>query len=230
MPMPELRALLAVVEGYRYRAYDLLRLRDQGSTTTGELVLNGTGSNAFDVLRQWKAGARELIERDAFVRDALRDAFPGRFDNYGFTQAGPIVFMLFYENDDNDALRPDEVADGILVALLHLIAVASCSDGGVVAIDEFENGLHPHAIKSLIGSIRRRAKERNLTVILATHSPTLLNCFKEEPNRVFVIQRSADPQPQALDKLEDPEWLAHFSIGDLYQREEIGAPKPSAAE
>ena len=30
--------------------------------------------------------------------------------------------------------------------------------------------------------------------------------------------------PVALDSLHDPDWLAHFSLGNLYDREEFGSP------
>ncbi len=115
-------------------------------------------------------------------------------------------------------------ADGFLVGLLHLTAVAGAAEGAIVAIDEMENQLHPHAIRSILEAMREVSAEKNLTVLLTTHSPVLMNAFKDEPHRFFVTQISEKPQPTALDKLQDPEWLAHFSLGDLYDRLEIGAP------
>jgi predicted ATPase len=112
--------------------------------------------------------------------------------------------------------------------MLHLAAIASAPDGSIVAIDEFENGLHPHAIRALLGAIRERAGARGLTVVLATHSPTLLNCFDAEPERVFVIERSPESQPRALTEVKKREWLAHFALGDLYSGERIGGPKAAA--
>ncbi len=218
-----LRPLISTLRGYRRYDYArAARLREQGSTSSGETVLDASGANAFDVLRQWRAGSRDLAEKGEFVTDALREAFSGVFSGYDFVQAGPVVFARFYEPRFSEPIYPSAAPDGLMVGLLHLTAVASCPDGGVVAIDEFENGLHPHAIRSLLESIRARALQRRLTVILATHSPTLLNCFNAEPQRVFVIERSREPQPRALDRIKKREWLDHFALGDLYSGERIG--------
>ncbi|MBK8940757.1 MAG: ATP-binding protein [Polyangiaceae bacterium] len=55
--------------------------------------------------------------------------------------------------------------DGLLQAILVLVAVAGAQDRAVLAIDEMENFLHPHAIRSVLRSVRALADERHLTVI-----------------------------------------------------------------
>ncbi|KHD09421.1 hypothetical protein PN36_24165 [Candidatus Thiomargarita nelsonii] len=107
--------------------------------------------------------------------------------------------------------------NGFLCALLHLMAVCSVPDNGIVAIDEPENGLHPYGIKMLIEALRERAQERHLTILLTTHSGFILNEFKEEAHRVYVMD--GEKQLSRLDTLEDPEWLKHFSLGDLYGKQ-----------
>ncbi len=96
------------------------------------------------------------------------------------------------------------------------MAVCSAPDGGIVAIDEPENGLHPYAIRNILGAIREHADEHNLTVLLATHSPVVLDEFKEEPDKVYVMAQTGPEQLVRLDKLKDPDWLSHFSLGNLY--------------
>jgi predicted ATPase len=117
-------------------------------------------------------------------------------------------------------------SDGMLVGLLHLTAVAGASEGSVIAIDEMENQLHPHAIRSILRAMRQRAEEYNLTILLTTHSPVLMNEFKDTPEQLFVTEPGHDKFPVPLDELHAPEWLAHFSLGDLYDRLEFGAPAP----
>jgi len=105
-----------------------------------------------------------------------------------------------------------------------LTAVAGAQPGTVIGIDEMENYLHPYAIRVIADSIRERAAEHDLTVLLTTHSPVLLNAWRDEPEHVHVIESHGAP-PQPLTELRDPEWLAHFALGTLYERLEIGAPK-----
>ena len=212
----------------RYDYEDMALLRRRGSNADAASELDPSGKNAFSVLRNWRAGDREHAERDRFVRETLKDAFPETFEDYDFGMPGPVVFARFYAPGSRDATFPTATAHGLLVGMLHLAAVASAPDGGIVAIDEFENGLHPHAIRALLAAIRERAAERRLTVILATHSPTLLNCFDGEPERVFVVERGPEPQPRPLTDVKKREWLSHFALGNLYSGERIGGPRAAA--
>ena len=114
--------------------------------------------------------------------------------------------------------------DGLLQAILVLVAVAGAQDRAVLAIDEMENFLHPHAIRSVLRSVRALADERHLTVILTTHSPVLMNEFKGHEENFFIMEPGRQEQPVRLTDARDPDWLAHFSLGDLYDREEFAAP------
>ena len=63
---------------------------------------------------------------------------------------------------------------------------------------------------------------------LASHSPVLLDEFKEHPGAVFVMERGADTSPVPLTELYDPDWLARFSLGKLYEHGEFGAQRRRA--
>ena len=211
-----------------YRAYNheaLPSLRTQGSQPSSHTHTHPNGYNAFAVLRNWATNREFSKGRAEWVKGTLRQAFPGRFEDYDFESSDNAMIRFYDPRFPNRPLPPRLSPDGLLVGLLHVAAVASCPPGGAVAIDEFENGLHPHAIRALIDAIRARARELELTVILTTHSPTVLNCFDAEPEKVFVIERSSEPQPRALPDIKKKEWLAHFALGDLYAGERIGGPQ-----
>ena len=114
--------------------------------------------------------------------------------------------------------------DGWFVTLLHLTALASTDTGDVIAIDEPENALHPRAIKTLLPLMREWSKRRGVTVLLATHSPVIIDAFRECPEKLYVMEPGRDLLPVALSELHEPDWLAHFALGDLYTHEEFGAP------
>lgn len=115
-------------------------------------------------------------------------------------------------------------SDGVLVGLLHLTAVASASDGMIIAIEEMENQLHPFAIRTILAAIRERADAENLTVLLTTHSPVLMNEFRDTPEDFLVFEPGPSPSVHRLSEIRDPDWLAHFQLGDLYDRGEFGRP------
>jgi predicted ATPase len=116
--------------------------------------------------------------------------------------------------------------NGLLIALLLLCAIASANDREVVCIDEPENGLHPYAIQRLIALMRERAEARGLTILLATHSPTLLNEFNDQPDHVFIMEPGQEILPVRLDQHHNPEWLRNFALGDLYMNQTIGPQVP----
>ena len=212
----KLENFIRILTQYRnYHDYELLQLRKTGSQTGSESELQRRGQNAFSVLRNWHT-SKPLRERYEFVINGLREAFPSFFDDLDFESAGQTVTIRIYPPHSDIPVPIYFASNGFLAAMLHLMAVCSAPDGGIIGIDEPENSLHPYAIKTLIHAFRERAEEKKLTVLLATHSPFLLNEFKEEARRVYVMEQNQEEQLVRLDKLRDPEWLKYFSLGDLY--------------
>jgi predicted ATPase len=208
---------------------DLSRLRTTGSTLGTETHLFRRGENLFNVLRNWQAGDLRLRKKIDSIREALREAFPDLFHEMDFEVAGQTVSARFYMPGRSEPVPIARAPNGLLAGMLHLAAVhtyrSSSNVQGTIAIDEFENSLHPHAIRSLANSISSVAAEAKIPVVFASHSPVLLDCFKDTPQRIFVFQ--SGQSPTRLDKLNDPDWLAQFSLGDLYANEDIAAPNAS---
>jgi predicted ATPase len=212
-----------------YSDYRLADIRRKGSLSSASTTLEPDGSNVFSVLRNW-AGKKHLNARFEFVIDSLKEAFPDTFDALDFDPADDGTVSARILGPRGGAALPVLYApSGWITALLHLTAVASTETGGIVAIDEPENGLHPHAIRQILQAIRGWAADHDLTVLLATHSPVLLDQFKEDPEHLFVMEPGREVLPVRLDQVRDREWLAQFSLGDLYKGGDFGAPTEGAA-
>ena len=212
----------------RYGGYNVEVLRDGGRGGEHETQLSRFGENALIVLRNWRAAPNRFQNRFSWVVEKMRLLFPGLIDDIDFDPpVGNIVPARFLLPRGSGALPIHRASDGMLVGLLHLIAVAGAPDGAVIAIDELENQLHPHAIRLLIRAMREVASERSLTVILTTHSPVAMNEFHNEPDKFFVMEPGHEVLPVALDQLHDPEWLKQFALGDLYDELRFGAPRPT---
>jgi predicted ATPase len=215
---------------WRYRLYgldDLEELRRSGSPDSGARRLDRRGANVFSVLRNWR-DKKQDHRRHEFVVDGLREIFADFFDDLDFEKAAQVVgadLHLKGGRVHSASLAPD----GWFVALLHLTAVASTDDGDLIAIDEPENALHPRAIKLLLERMRDWSRRNAVTVLLATHSPVIISDFDTRPEQLFVMQQDQPVCPVAVTALKEREWLAHFALGDLYMREEFGAP-PGDAE
>lgn len=218
-------ALLERVRDYAHwqtLRYDVTYLRRSGSVADSEMTLSSNGRSVWSVLRNWR-DKRETKDRYDFVREAMRDAFTAQFDDLDFEYTAQQVAARIYVPGRKEAVAHHLFSDGWFTGLLHLCAIASTPPNGLVSLDEPENSLHPHAIRSLLRSIGRWADAKRLSVVLATHSPVVLNQFKDRA-RVFVMEHGPARCPVPLDEHPNHEWLSHFSIGDAYANEEVGAP------
>ncbi len=224
---PSLSSIRSLVQTYRcYATYHFTHLRESGSPITADKVLDQHGRNVFSLLRNWRDTRADRTRYD-FVMQNLRTIFPDTFADLDFEAAGTTVTGRVV-TPRPDASYPITFApSGLLTTLLHLCAVASVAQGGVVAIDELENSLHPFAIKHLIEAFRKWSTQTQSTVLLSTHSPVVLDQFRECPEQVFVMERGQEVNPVPLPKVRDPEYLAHFSLGDLYAHLDFGSPVDS---
>ncbi len=224
----ELLPLVESLERFRvYKGYNLYGLRNNGSRSGSDYYLNPGGENAFAVLRNWR-DRREHRQRYEFVLQGLRDAFPDLFTDLNFDLAGLTVSVELLMPGSQVAVPAYFASNGWLTALLHLCAVAGTEDGSVVAIDEMENTLHPFAIRKLVEAFGQWGEDHDVTVCMATHSPVLIDEFKEMPEQVFVMQNGSEQRPMPLTELRKPEWLAHFALGDLYTHGDFGGQQSLA--
>jgi predicted ATPase len=218
-----IRPLLNTIGGYfLHGGYFIRSLRVNGSRISSDVRLDRDGTNAFSVLRNWR-DARATRSRWDFVISGLKEAFPESFEEIEFETAGQTVAGRVIAPGTEKSIGTYFAPDGLLTGLLHLTAVASTPDGGALAIDEFENSLHPYAICALLDHVRSWSKSHGTSITLATHSPVLIDQFKDEPHRLLVMDPGAEVRPVPVSTMRDPEWLAHFSLGDLYARGEFGS-------
>jgi predicted ATPase len=218
LPAHEFESLIQPLKHYyHYGHYDLWTLRHFGSHIGSENALHSNGKNAFSVLRNWR-DSESHRERYEFVIDVLQEMFPSFFEDIDFQSTEQSVSLRLVL-PSKKSVPISATSHGFLNALLHLIAVCSVPDGGILGIDEPEHCLHPYAIQTLIEAFRDRAEEHLMTMLLATHSPLILNEFKEEPQRVYVMEENQSEQIIRLDKLKEPNWIKQFRLGDLYGKE-----------
>jgi len=107
---------------------------------------------------------------------------------------------------------------GIQSYLLHLTVLVQAPPKSILAFEAPEQRLHPFAIRRLLEVFRAQAREKELTLLLATHSPVLLNEFQTAMENILIVSPG---KTAAITELFDPNWLHHFLMGDLYAREEF---------
>ncbi|MBQ8203412.1 MAG: AAA family ATPase [Clostridia bacterium] len=67
------------------------------------------------------------------------------------------------------------------IAILRLIEnVELACNGSLVLLDEAEMALHPRVQVNLLNYLKEKAQEKNLTIFISTHSPTLIKSTNEK--------------------------------------------------
>lgn len=119
--------------------------------------------------------------------------------------------------------RPQEVSDGTFKWLCILVALF-VPTSRVILLEEPENFMHPWMQQRFIGLAREQARNGRRSVVISTHSVTVLNALNVEELRV-VHQEDGET---ILDDVADVEGVRNvlanssFGLGDIWVSGEIG--------
>lgn len=139
-----------------------------------------------------------------------------------FTQptAGKTLLGL-KEQNLRKTIPIENLSDGTIRFLLLLSILYNPNRGKLVCIDEPEIGLHP----DMINTVAKGIKYASLTgtqMIIATHSPLLLNNFELEDLMIF--EKNKDNQTTANSKTEEDfeSWEGEFLVGQMWLSGKLG--------
>lgn len=113
-----------------------------------------------------------------------------------------------------------QLSDGTLRVLAIAAALLSTPKGGLVVIEEIDNGIHPSRSRQLLENILRVAQANDLRVLLTSHNPALLDGLPPEaiPDVVCCYRdpKGGDSRLIRLADLTDyPELVAQGPVGQL---------------
>ena len=137
-------------------------------------------------------------------------------------ELGPEMIRLEWRHRNSDTyFDASSLSDGTLrfIALATLFLQPKRFRPSVIIVDEPELGLHPFAI-GLLASLVRQASVYS-QVILSTQSPILLDYF--EPEEVLVADCiDGRTELRRLDSEALESWLEDYSLGELWEKNELG--------
>ncbi len=177
-------------------------------------------------LQEQKPEAYRLIRR------TVQRIFPefGDFVLRPDTHNDDTIRLQWREKGEEYVFGAHQLSDGTLRFICLATLFLQPDPPSTLIVDEPELGLHPHAIGVLAGMVRSAAADAQ--VILSTQSVTLLNQFA--PEDVIVVDREEDPDApveaprshstfrRVSDQKELENWLADYTIGDLWEMNVLG--------
>ena len=182
----------------------------------------------------------------AGVLDRLRDEDPERFDalNAEFGRWLPefdrILFDTPHPGQRAIALRTSkgshrisasELSQGTLLALAMLTLAYLPDPPPIVGFEEPDRGIHPRLLRDVRDALYRLAypesigeKRQPVQVIATTHSPYLLDLFRDHPEEIVVAQREVNNVrfERLSDMPEIKEILESAPLGDVWYSGVLG--------
>lgn len=184
-----------------------------------DVRLDSNGANLINVINN--LAISELPSyRD--IEGMLRQINP-HFEAFDFQMFGAKLYMSLRENNMQRSIGMRFVSDGTIRYVIMMSILMNPRSGYFIGIDEPEGRLHPDMIHSIAQMIKTAGHERQMVV--ATHSPLLLNDFELED--IFVFEKGQENATVVKRYYEDdfPQYEGELLPGQLWLDGEIGGKR-----
>lgn len=181
--------------------------------------LLSSGENLVQILHRIKNNHSLQYEK---IEELLKNINPN-FKDINFDVIGSKFIIALREKNLTKTVGVEHISDGTLRFLLLLAILYNPDRGCLICLDEPEIGLHPDMINMIAESIKQASL--NSQIIIATHSPLLLNSFNLEDCLIF--EKNLTNESIITRKTEDdfPDWNENFLVGQLWLSGKIGAKR-----
>jgi predicted ATPase len=185
--------------------------------------LASNGGNLAAVLMRWSEGQPEVLKalETEFIR--LMPEFSGLEFSTG--ASGTVGLGATLKRKGREMITADCLAQGTLYLLAILTLSFTPKPPAVVCLEEVDRGLHPRTLRELRDALYRLSYPRDagldrapVQVIATTHSPYLLDQFKDHPEEIVLASKSESGASfeRLADRADLAELLKEAHLGDLW--------------
>ena len=198
---------IAVYAGFEVGEGSRLRFPSEYST---DVRLRKSGSNLTQILNDLK-----LNHTYDFVRltEMLCRVNPN-FKDVDISNRYGLSYLSLLEKNMRRAVGAQHISEGTLRFLLLESIFYNSQRGRLVAVDEPERGLHPDMIRSVAEMMKLAAQQSQL--IVATHSPHLLNQFELEDVLIFEKDGRNATVVRRVSEEDFPDWEGEYLPGQMW--------------
>jgi predicted ATPase len=155
------------------------------------------------------------------IQDTVRLAAPF-FDKFNLQPSrlnSHLIKLEWLEKGSDSYFNASALSDGTLRFICLATLLLQPKLPSIILLDEPELGLHPQAINTLSGLIKKASK--NAQIIIATQSVTFVNQF--EPDNLFIVDREKEQTVfKNLGSQDIQSWVENYAIGELWEKNMIG--------
>ena len=197
---------------------DTSKIRRVAEYSTG-IRLWKNGENLTQLLNDLRNNHSLDFEK---IEEELHKVNPS-YKNIEINNVTGLAYLSLREKNLDKTIGALHISDGTLRFLLLEAVFLNPNRGHLIAIDEPERGLHPGMIRSVAEMIKNAAKETQL--IIATHSPHLLNQFELEDILVFEKNDFNVSVVRKLSEEDFADYEGDLLPGQLWLNGEIGGKR-----
>ncbi|MBX7155136.1 MAG: AAA family ATPase [Candidatus Kapaibacterium sp.] len=96
---------------------------------------------------------------------------------------------LGLKDNNGNTFWADELSEGTLYFLALLCIIHQPNPPRLLLLEEPEKGIHPRRLRETLNLIFELAEEKDIQVIMSTHSPYVVDYFSDIPESVFVFEK-----------------------------------------
>lgn len=211
----QLRARLRTIRGFLFDHYAMAVPAKRDDVR--ELASNA--GNLAAVLADWRDRYPDALKK----LEAEFHRIVPEFSGLDFQEVGERVELLGRVNGER--VPADSLSQGTLYLLAVLALAFAPEPPGVICLEEADRGVHPRMLREIRDALYRLSYPQDfgetrpaVQVITTTHSPYLLDLFKEHPEEVVLAnKRGREATFERLNERSDlRELLGEASLGDLW--------------
>ena len=137
---------------------------------------------------------------------------------------GRVRFSLGIDGA-GDPVRAENLSQGVFYLLGLLVLSFDPTPPAVICIEEIDRGIHPRMLREVRDMLYRLSypasfgeKREPVQVIATTHSPYMLDLFRDHPEEVVITQKIGHEArfERLSDRLDLPELLREGTLGDMW--------------
>lgn len=169
----------------------LIKLSLSSLRADSELVpqpeLGADGAGMPSVLALWQGTTPEKREQlEEFLRKCLPEV------RHVLVRPTPVAGYqrLWVRQADGEDFDAEHLSDGVLCFIALAMYAVEASRGQLLFVEEPEQYIHPRRLVDLVDLLREIVASKGCQFVLATHSPILLNAFRDEPEAILLFRRS----------------------------------------
>jgi predicted ATPase len=214
----QLRAFLMTARSY---LFDHEAIATPAAMSAGsELASNG--GHLAAVLAQRRE--QHPVEFARYTAEVCR-VFPEYDEVRLVTQADHRVGLWVKLADGGEEIAAEALSQGTLVTLAILALAFDPTPPAIVCIEEIDRGIHPRLLREIRDALYHLSypsangdTRTPVQVIATTHSPYLLDLFRDHPEEVVITEKvgRAAVFTRLSDRADLSDLMAEGSLGDLW--------------